>query len=275
MRIDTIKEGIIWSRDYNNLTNLSPQKLDYYIVVLCLKGQMNLRVGHHSYQLKEGCLSIISPDIIFFGNKEDDDLEIIQIKFTKNFLVDTSIKEKVIDELLYLNNDYPPVYTLETTFEQVMSLFQILEVELLKKGPYYLDIIRLNIISILYEYNRACEYCLLGFEKNMNRQYQLTVQFKKLVEEQYKTLKTVQQYADLMGLTAKHLSEVVRKQTGQTALQLIHERIVLEAQYLLKYSTLSIKECAFDLGFTDMSYFVRFFKTNVKVTPAHFRKEIV
>ena len=113
---------------------------------------------------------------------------------------------------------------------------------------------------------------MLGFEKTMNRNYQLTYEFKKLVDENFSTWNSIGQYASHLGISAKHLTEVIKEETGNTALQIIHERILLESQYLLKHTTRSIKECADQLGFETASYFSRFFKRYLMISPNDYRK---
>lgn len=257
----------------DNLQAATPQKQDYYTLILCTKGQINLKVGYHKFTISQGSMSIISPEVIYLGGEMSRDLEVVQVFFRKSFLYKNYVKEMIVDELLFLNADYPPMYKLEEAFDHVMHNFNNLAWELETKGPYHLNIIRLKLIEILYDYNRACEYCLLGFRKGMNRQYQLTYTFKQHLEEKFKELKTVQQYAELMGITPKHLTEVIKEETGMTALQVIHERLLLEAQYLLRHSHLTVKECAYELGFDNISYFNRFFKQHLGQSPLNYRNK--
>ena len=79
------------------------------------------------------------------------------------------------------------------------------------------------------------------------------------------------EYASLLNVSAGHLSELVKEQSGRPAINHIHERLVLEARRLLFHTQHSLKEIAFDLGFTDASYFNRFFKRETNVTPAEYR----
>ena len=78
-----------------------------------------------------------------------------------------------------------------------------------------------------------------------------------------------------MKVSAKHLSEIVKSATGLTALHYIHERVIQEAEYLLVYTLLSIKEIAFTLQFDDPSHFSRFFKKHKQLSPIEFRKLFV
>ena len=99
----------------------------------------------------------------------------------------------------------------------------------------------------------------------------LYTRFKALVEEHFEEHRSLQAYADLMQISAKHLGETVKQCTGQSALYCIHERIIHEAEYLLVHTFLSVKEIAFALSFEDASHFTRFFKKYKQTTPREFR----
>jgi AraC-like DNA-binding protein len=97
-------------------------------------------------------------------------------------------------------------------------------------------------------------------------------QFEELVEQQFLSVREVSAYADQMNLTPNYLNHICRKLIGKTASQLWQERLLIEAKRLLTHTTESVKEIAFLLGFSDPSYFVRFFKKHTAQTPAEFRQ---
>ncbi|QHV93771.1 helix-turn-helix domain-containing protein [Spirosoma endbachense] len=96
-------------------------------------------------------------------------------------------------------------------------------------------------------------------------------QYEELLEHQFITVREVSAYASQMNITPNYLNHICKKILGKTASQLVHERLIVEAQRLLTHTTQSVKEIAFRLGFDDPSYFVRFFKKQTKQTPAEFR----
>jgi AraC-like DNA-binding protein len=98
--------------------------------------------------------------------------------------------------------------------------------------------------------------------------------FQAKIDECFRELHEVGDYASLFHISAKHLSEVVKIQSGKPAIKHIHARQVLEAKRLLFHTHNSLKEIAFDLGFSDASYFNRFFKRETGVTPADYRADI-
>ena len=103
---------------------------------------------------------------------------------------------------------------------------------------------------------------------------QLLRTFQARIEERYRELHEVGAYAALLHISAGHLSEVVKAQSGRPAIKHVHERLVLEARRLLFYTQHTLKEIAFDLGFSDASYFNRFFKRETGATPAEYRTAI-
>lgn len=95
--------------------------------------------------------------------------------------------------------------------------------------------------------------------------------YRASIETHYRERHEVAAYAELLHISAGHLSEVVKAQSGRSAIKHLHERLVLEAKRLLFYTPQSLKEIAFDLGFAEPSYFNRFFKRETGLTPAEYR----
>jgi AraC-like DNA-binding protein len=101
----------------------------------------------------------------------------------------------------------------------------------------------------------------------------LTKQFVQLLEAHYLTTTSLADYATMLHVTTKHLSETVRRCVGLPAGKVIHERLLLEARRLLRYSDLPVAEIAYQLNFEDPSYFSRFFKKHTGFSPSDFREQ--
>lgn len=95
--------------------------------------------------------------------------------------------------------------------------------------------------------------------------------FNLLIDEFYKEEKSVVYYAKKLNISANYLNILCKKNLKVSATQLIQQRISIEAKRLLKSSDLSIKEIAFELGFSDHAYFSNFFKAQTGITPTDFR----
>jgi AraC family transcriptional regulator, transcriptional activator of pobA len=102
----------------------------------------------------------------------------------------------------------------------------------------------------------------------------ITRQFKALLANNFKTLKSPAQYAEALHYSLAHLNESVKNVTGYTVSHWIHHEIVLEAKRLLYYTTCTVKEIAAQLGYEDPAYFSRLFTNATNVSPGEFRKQI-
>lgn len=102
----------------------------------------------------------------------------------------------------------------------------------------------------------------------------LLKRYQAKIDESFRELHQVGDYASLLHISAGHLSEVVKLQSGKPAIKHIHDRLVLEARRLLFHTPQPLKEIAFGLGFSDVSYFIRFFKRETGITPAGYRTAI-
>mgnify|MGYP002778534170 CR=1 FL=1 len=111
-------------------------------------------------------------------------------------------------------------------------------------------------------------------EPSVSRAVEITRRFKALLQDnsaQGRDL-SLQDYAERLNVTPKHLSESVKETLGQTATDLIQEKRLLEAKALLAQTDLSAAEIAWRLAFEDPSNFNRFFKRHIGLTPMAFRQ---
>jgi len=97
--------------------------------------------------------------------------------------------------------------------------------------------------------------------------------FRQLVEEHHKSQWAIEDYAAAIGITPSHLNAICRQLTGQSALETVHERVMLAARRELAYTETTIAGVAQRLGFSDPSYFTRFFRRHAGVSPSRFRRD--
>ncbi len=96
--------------------------------------------------------------------------------------------------------------------------------------------------------------------------------FSALVEKHFRVRHKVSDYAELMNKSPKTLSNVFNALGEKTPLQIIHDRIILEARKLLLFTDKSAKEISYELNFSDPVQFSRFFKNVCGVSPLDFKK---
>jgi AraC-like DNA-binding protein len=100
----------------------------------------------------------------------------------------------------------------------------------------------------------------------------LACRFRLALEENFPRMLAVRDYAELLHVSRSHLNEELRRQSGQSASEIIRERVLLESKRLLVHSSLTISEIAYRLHFRDPSYFGRFFRKCSGRTPGMYRE---
>jgi AraC family transcriptional activator of pobA len=270
------EENFAIIRHQGNMVNQLPFKADHYALVLCLAGSVVRTINQFRFDVTAGSMHIATPHSLNAWHQASEDLDLYIILFKKQFLADGMIQEAVVNSLLDVNPEKPPVCLLpQDSADTIRALFQKLDQEFHSQQPFHRQMLRLMFFELLFEANRRVtgqgspDVITIA---HPSRTQQLVNHYKKLVEEHFLQLRTVQEYADLLFVTAKHLSEVVKQETGSTPLQLIHNRIYQEAKFWLCASELSVKEVADKLNFDTSSHFSRFFKHFAGCNPTEFQR---
>lgn len=176
-----------------------------------------------------------------------------------------------------------PVYDFESISnalymdgDQAHVLFPILEAiseEYIAEQRGYEDVIWSYLRIFLLKASRMAEPA--ADTGASSRSLLLARRFKTLLEKNFASLDETAAYARLLKVTERALNEATRQATGQTASQLIRERIMLEAKRMLLHSEVSVAEVADELGFGDPAYFSRCFKKHTGRSPIEFRQSLV
>ncbi len=98
--------------------------------------------------------------------------------------------------------------------------------------------------------------------------------FTQLVEQHYREHPKIEDLAHKLGISVSHLNGTCRELGGQPALQIMHDRQLLEAKRLLTYTSMTINEMSEVLGFSDPTNFSRLFRRRVGFSPKAFREHL-
>jgi AraC family transcriptional activator of pobA len=101
----------------------------------------------------------------------------------------------------------------------------------------------------------------------------LVLRFRELIESSYRDRLPLETLARKLGVTTARLNACCRSATGKSSLELINDRVLVEAKRKLLYSGHNVAEIAASLGFSDPAYFNRFFAKGAGTSPGAFRKE--
>lgn len=98
------------------------------------------------------------------------------------------------------------------------------------------------------------------------------LQFVSLLDKKYKKEKSVAYYCDQINISEKRLNRAVTKVSSRTPKTIIHNKVIIEAKWLLSSSELSAKEIAFELGFSEPTNFIKYFKKHTGFNPSEYAK---
>ncbi|BAV04220.1 AraC-type DNA-binding protein [Filimonas lacunae] len=249
-------------------------KNDHYTLALCMQGSGMLTLDAADFAFQQGSVFLVPPQHTHSYRQLTNQLQMYCILFSKEFLNEIALKEGVLEQLLEVESTGAPVHHLPSdSFMVWKAMCKLIDYQYRKQDSFSLPIIRLKLVELLYELQRVGATETVQPARYLSRSHQLVNDYHKLVEEQFQQLRTVQEYAGLLHVSPKYLSELVKSETGETALHVIHRRIYREAQYLLHYTQLTIKAVADQLNFDTPSHFSRFFKQFAGYNPSEVKKE--
>jgi AraC family transcriptional regulator, transcriptional activator of pobA len=104
-----------------------------------------------------------------------------------------------------------------------------------------------------------------------NRSLAILRQFQKSIRLAHNPQKTITSYAQELGITLVHLNRICKNSVEKTAIQVVHEYYIGQAQNYLQHTSYSVSEIAYQLNFNDASYFSRLFKSILGLSPKEFR----
>ena len=250
---------------------LIPHRKDYYFWAFVKQGSSRHWIDTKPYQLSNNSFHFSTPHQVHL-KEEAKPVKGIIVAFTVDFL---ALEENSLLRQLPVIQNPNNEHELVLNDADVLFIEDIMEkvYQENRSGGNWRDSMLMGYMRILFIYLSRL-YTQQFSKDGLDSDRLLLKKYLAKIEDSYTNLHEVAAYADMLNMSAGHLSEVVKTQSGKPAIAHIHERIILEAKRLLFHTNNSIKEIAFNLGFEDASYFNRFFKRIVEQTPATYRTNI-
>lgn len=128
------------------------------------------------------------------------------------------------------------------------------------------------IATILYIMHDAVRAAGKGTSRcSRNRQNELFYNFFHLLLLNYKQHRSVSYYAGKLCFTPRYLSTVIKAVSGRSVTEWIDDFVVSEAMYLLRHTTRSVQQIAYNMNFPNQSFFGSYFKAHVGCSPTEYR----
>ena len=245
-----------------------PHKVSFYQLLWISKGEARHRIDFHEVAINTDQILVIAPGQVCEFDTVSE-YEGKMILFTDSFFSVSEADSNFLytSQILSLIKQNRVVSICPLL---IGNLMQLLEEEMKVDTDKFKAGISQSILRII----------LFDAERNLNANQSIIIQntasdFCNAVEKNFKVHKRLEYYTNLLAVGEKALSKEIKELTGDTPKVYIDKRVVLEAKRLLVYSSLSVKEIGFALGFEEPANFNNFFRKHANQTPIQFREATI
>ena len=249
-----------------------PHRHDYYTIIFIEKGEGIHFVDFTEYKIEDRTIYFIQPGQMHQVILTSEPIGWV-ITFTEQFLITSSISEKMINDI-YLFNDYgqsPPLPITERDLPVYKSLIEQINYFASSLQTYTLEAVGSLLKLFLILSNNHCSLHKSDNPQLLETSNQLLRSFKQSLNKHFAKTHMVSDYADELAVTADYLNKTVKNLTGKSAKDHIQTKLIIEAKRSLLFSNISGKELAYELGFEESAHFNNFFKKITGQTPSEFR----
>ncbi len=248
-----------------------PHRLSFYYFQYIEKGTATFKTDLTGFTINDGELAFGLPNQVFTKLPYDKDMQQYALSFDE-------------EALSLLPGSYPfllnPYDAHTISFDPasrsriknlLAGLFQLLHAKGKQKK---VEVILAHLHTLLTEFNTAYFEQYQRPEIPINARLSKYIAFKLVVEDHLTEQHDVQTIAEQLALTSGTLYSIVKEYAGISPKEWMINRLMLEAQRKLQYSTVSVKELAYELGFSDPGYFSRLFKKHTGKSVSHYLSDL-
>ena len=247
---------------------LNAHRLNFYQILIVTKGR-----GIHEVDFQQIAYSENTIIPIAMGQVQrftfNPNIEGYAVLFTPDFLVKENLDYGYLYDFTVFLHTISPISGIAN--QAVYTFIDEMLAEQQKKTAFNTSEYQRNLLKNF----------LIQIERNKrerseiiyNDSFELFMKFRKILEQNVSYKLKVTDICEQLNASAKQLNKCVKIFNNTTAKQYIEQRILLEIKRLLVYTTLSIKEIAYEIGFEDPTNFTKYFKTRMKILPTDYRKQ--
>ncbi|MGZ2370211.1 AraC family transcriptional regulator [Ancylomarina sp. YFZ004] len=236
-----------------------PHKSDFYEIFYFESGSGMMNIDFNSHEIAANKIIYISQEPVHWLENIKDVKGTI-IMFSEDFVHQFS-------------SFYLPYFICELGDNQcesaIKNLVDLILKEFKKSESDSIQIQEYLLNALLLYLNRS----QLPVDLSNQHDYQLYFKFREYVDQLFAVKKQISDYCSLLAISERKLHRLSKKYAGKSPGKLIEERVVLEAKRLLSYTSLRNNEISDQLGFSDDSYFIKFFRKHMGMTPRLFQTQ--
>ncbi|MFA8434659.1 MAG: helix-turn-helix domain-containing protein [Marinifilaceae bacterium] len=234
-----------------------PHKSDFYKIFYFEKGTGTMNIDFKSHEICTDKIIYISQEPVYWL-EEVQDVEGIVIMFSADFI--HNLSSLFLPYFVCELDDSEWGNSIKSLIALICEEYKKAEVDTLQVQEHLLN-------ALIVYLNRS----QMPLEISNQHDFQLYFQFREQVDRFFAEKKQISDYSSLLAISERKLHRLTKKFTGKSPGKIIEERIVLEAKRLLSYTNLRNNEISEQLGFNDDSYFIKFFRKHIQLTPKEFQ----
>lgn len=245
---------------------------DYFQIILIDNGDAIHNIEYESpIVMKDYTISVVFPKQIHQITFSPDCKGLI-LMFDEALFCSDILKKELSSYNINLFHKLNFIEYQKTEYLKIRNIVSEITVLFNKISPikkeqirFYIKILLLQLIEYVHEKEQPAKNLLV---------VSIYAKYKDLIENQYIATRKVTDYASQLGISSKKLNEICKRESGMTALEVIHERLMVEIKRMLLFSGERIKEIAFTLGFASVSSFNKFIYSKTCKTPTELKNSL-
>lgn len=249
----------------------NPHRLSFYYFQYLEKGSATFKTDLEEFTINDGELAFGLPNQIFTKLPYDINMRQYALSFDESILTLLPGSYSFLINPFNANSISFDAVSQQRVKNLLSALFQLLHAPGKQKKA---EVILAHLHTLLTEFNTAYfeQYDTQQFV--FNSKLSKYIAFKLAVETNLTENHDVQRIAEKLALTSSSLYSIVKEFAGVSPKEWVTNRLMLEAQRKLQYSTVSVKELAYELGFNDPGYFSRLFKKSTGKSVSRYLAEL-
>ena len=254
-----------------------PLKLTFTAALLCKEGNLRTIVNRNEFLVNRNDVLIVQGGSIVEMISSSPNLRIIGMAFDDNSKDDLFAVSAVNLGSYIMHRSIPLlIHFDEDEMQRHIEFYKSIRHFYLSTDPAYKgDIVKGYLMVAIGVFLDATKKMPLGNDINFEnrREQELYIQFMDDLQLFAGKERTVSFYADRCCVSPKYFSKMIHSASGKTPLQLIRERVIIEAKILLNSTDMSVQQIADALNFPNDSFFCRYFRQETQMSPTRYREE--
>ena len=253
---------------------LNPVRMEVLISVVCLSGKSTFALDGTLYEISKNDMLTCHPrSIIATLDVKSPDFDIRGVCLSQSYIKQLPLLPRNIWNIIQYLEKTPIKHLSDNELETFLRYYDLLRVKLLGKHSDNSDeIIDLLTQAAICEIRDIFAPCVKSQPIKYTSSNSLFTKFMEIVSSSAQCERTVSYYADRLHVSPKYLSAVCKEVSGHTASAIISACVMKEVERLLKMSNMSIKEIANELNFSSISFFGKYVRKKLGMSPKHYRE---